>query len=599
MANTPKLINRSALNWLNWGGSLVTLFIWSNLHDPFNAPKSWVLSIAGFWLFGWVVFQIKDQWKVAPLKGATVIAGAYLLVMSIDFIVGNNKYISFFGEYQRRTGYISYTLLIVFFLAASYLVRLENIERLEIAILTTGFLTAVYGFFQHFKIDFIHWNNQYNPVISTLGNPDFAAAAMSIFLIISFGISIQSKNHLWLRVFAGFNTVLLFIVIIFSQVRQGLITSVLGIIIILIIWLYQKQKYLSYGLSLVTLLVGIVSILGMLNKGPFIKFFYKSSVTFRGDYWRAGWRMFVHHPIFGVGLDRYGAYFRQYRDATQSLRRGPGLVSNAAHDIPIQLAATGGILLLLAYVALTIFIAIRGLIALKRTQGAQQILVGTIFAAWIAYLAQSLISIDNLAIAIWGYILGGAVIGISITSQSSTKTKSSTPQRLVSSGLALVFLIISGIFWSEQSSSAQLAHLSNPQNQSEAAAYKTISQKPLSFIFKEPTIEVIAAAHLAQIGDFTDAISVLQKITDADPRNYDARDFLARIYEYQKDWGSAISVRLNITKLDPYNQIILLQLGEDYKSSGDISSAKGTIALINAFAPDTSEAKQALKDFGK
>ena len=54
-----------------------------------------------------------------------------------------------------------------------------------------------------------------------------------------------------------------------------------------------------------------------------------------------------------------------------------------------------------------------------------------------------------------------------------------------------------------------------------------------------------------------------------------------------------------ITKLDPYNQINLLQLGEDYKSSGDTTSAKGTIALINAFAPDSSEAKQALKDFGK
>jgi O-antigen ligase len=599
MATTSKVQNRSALNWLLWGGSLVTLFIWSSLHDPFNAPKSWVLSIAGSWLFGWVVFQLKDQWKVAPLKGATVIAGAYLLVMSIDFILGNNKYISFFGEYQRRTGYISYVLLVVFFLAASYLIRLENIERLEIAVLVTGFLTAIYGFFQHFKIDFIHWNNQYNPVISTLGNPDFAAAAMSIFLIISFGISIQSKNRLWLRVFAGLNSLLLFIVIIFSQVRQGLITSVLGIVIIFIIWLYQKQKYLSYGFIFTTFLVGVISILGMLNKGPLINFFYKSSVTFRGDYWRAGWRMFVHHPIFGVGLDRYGAYFRQYRDATQSLRRGPGLVSNAAHDIPIQLAATGGILLLLVYTAMTIFIAWRGLISLKRTQGAQQLLAGTIFAAWIAYLAQSLISIDNLAIAIWGYILGGAVVGISTTNQNSNKSKSSISQPLLSGALAFAFIVISGIFWSEQSSTSQLANLPNPRNQSEAAVYKAISQKPLSFIFKEPTIEVIAAAHLAQVGDFPDAITVLKEITIKDPRNYDALDFLSRIYEYQKNWTAAVPIREAITKLDPYNQINLLQLGEDYKSSGNMPSAKGTIALINAFAPDSSEAKQALKDFGK
>jgi tetratricopeptide (TPR) repeat protein len=337
----------------------------------------------------------------------------------------------------------------------------------------------------------------------------------------------------------------------------------------------------------------------MLNKGPLVNFFYKTSVTYRGDYWRAGWRMFIHHPIFGVGLDRYGAYFRQYRDATQSLRRGPGLVSNAAHDIPIQLAATGGILLLVVYVAMTLFIAWRGLISLKRTQGAQQILAGTIFAAWIAYLAQSLISIDNLAIAIWGYILGGAVVGISITSQPSNKFKSSISQSLLSNGLALVFLIISGIFWSEQSSASQLAHLPNPRNQSEAAAYKVISQKPQSFIFKEPKIEMIAAANLVQVGDLSDAITVLKEITTKDPRNYDALDFLSRIYEYQKNWSAAVPLRVSITKLDPYNQINLLQLGEDYKSSGDMTSAKETIALINAFAPESPEAKQAFKDFGK
>jgi tetratricopeptide (TPR) repeat protein len=248
---------------------------------------------------------------------------------------------------------------------------------------------------------------------------------------------------------------------------------------------------------------------------------------------------------------------------------------------------------------MTLFIAWRGLISLKRTQGAQQILAGTIFAAWIAYLAQSLISIDNLAIAIWGYILGGAVVGISITSQPSNKFKSSILQSVLSSGLALVFLIISGIFWSEQSSASQVANLPNPSNQSEAAAYKVISQKPLGFIFKEPAIGVLAASHLAQIGDFTQALEELQRIAKQDPRNFDAPDFVARIYEYQKKWSYAVPIRLSLTKLDPYNAINLLQLGEDYKSSGNMASAKGTIALINAFAPDSSEAKQALKDFGK
>ena len=145
--------------------------------------------------------------------------------------------------------------------------------------------------------------------------------------------------------------------------------------------------------------------MGMLNQGPLKSFFYKASVTYRGDYWRAGVRMFKDHPWFGVGLDRYGAYFRHYRDATQALRRGPDIVSNAAHDVPIQLAATGGIFVLIAFLAITGFIAWRGVVALRNTAGVTQIVVASFFGAWVTYEAQSLISIDNVGIAIWGWLI--------------------------------------------------------------------------------------------------------------------------------------------------------------------------------------------------
>ena len=158
---------------------------------------------------------------------------------------------------------------------------------------------------------------------------------------------------------------------------------------------------------------GAAGLIGMLNQGPLKGFFYKASVTYRGDYWRAGVRMFKDHPWFGVGLDRYGAYFRQYRDAAQALRRGPDIVSNAAHDVPIQLAATGGIFVLIAFLAITGFIAWRGVVALRNTAGVTQIVVATFFGAWVTYEAQSLISIDNVGIAIWGWLLGGIVVALS------------------------------------------------------------------------------------------------------------------------------------------------------------------------------------------
>jgi O-antigen ligase len=557
--------------------------------------------LSGFWLLGWIIFQVKVQIELNPLKWATILASAYLFTMTVAFFFTDNTFIGFFGDYQRRTGYIEYFSLTIFFLVSAYVLRIDRLALLEKAAVYIGLILGIYGFVQHFKYDFVHWNNNYNLVIATLGNPDFAAAVMAIFLILNFGIVFQSKKIRSLRVIAALNVFLLFIVIIFSQVRQALVTSALGLIIVTITWIYQRKRSIAFASTLFATAIGILGLLGTLNKGPLSKYFYKISVTYRGDYWRAGWNMFIHHPLFGVGLDRYGASFRQYRDATQSLRRGPNYVSNAAHSVPIQLAATGGVFVLITFLALTIFIFWRGIIALRDNQGQRQILAAVIFAAWIAYETQSLISIDNLAIAVWGYILGGAVVGVSIVGVSDNRntTKSKQVQPYVSTFLLLTPFVISVLFMKAELSMHLANTIKPPTTQSELKEYEKLVSVPVSFNFKDPQFQYLIALKKAQAGDPISAISDLKKIISDDPKNYDAQVALAQIYEFQKDWSSAIFIRKKIFIIDPFNQQNLLNLGQDQKFSGDATAAKAVIPLINAFAPNSAEAKQALTTLGK
>ena len=401
--------DRRAMRWLIWGGAFTTLVMWLALNDPFNAPKSWVLSISAFWLFGWLIFNFKNYIRDKTLRQASILASIFFFTLVLAWLFTDNKFVGFFGQYGRKTGLLEYFSFLIFFVAAGYLIRLKSTKVLENAIVFMGSTLGIYGFFQHYKIDFIKWNYLYNSVLGTMGNPDFAGAIMAILLVLNFGVAIAENHKTWLRAVAGFNVLLLAIVIVFSQVRQGLLAAALGLAFIALVWIYQRNKKASQILAGLSILAGIGVIAGMLNVGPLTRFFYKISVTYRGDYWRAALHMFIHHPLFGVGLDRYGAYFRQYRDLTQSLRRGPQTVADAAHDVPLQLAATGGILVLLAFVALTGFTLWRGIVALRRTQGSTQILVAVIFGSWLTYQAQSLISIDNIGIAIWGYILGVVV----------------------------------------------------------------------------------------------------------------------------------------------------------------------------------------------
>jgi tetratricopeptide (TPR) repeat protein len=435
-------------------------------------------------------------------------------------------------------------------------------------------------------------------VISTVGNPDFAGALMGIFLIINFGVLIQTKQKTWLRIFSGLNAFLLLVVIVFSQVRQGLLAAGFGVIIVTIVWLHQRQKFMAFALTTLMALMGSLSVFGMLNKGLLAKYFYKMSITYRGDYWRAGWQMFIHNPLFGVGLDRYGANFRSYRDATQSLRRGPDLVSNAAHNVPIQLLATGGIFVFIAYFSVTVFIFCRGVVSLKKFQGGEQIIAAGIFAAWLAYEAQSFVSIDNLGVAIWGYVLGGAVVGISCTSTKSSM-KSSLPQSMVSGSLALLMFILSSFFFRAEAAIHALRTQSSPQTQEQVVAFETKLKQSLAYNLKEPSFREILAGDLAFVSDFESAISQLKDITESDPLNYDAQVLLAKIYEYQKNWLKAVQVRNMIYTIDPYNQINLLALGEDEKVTGNFLKAKNIARLIQSFAPNSTEAHQALQDFGK
>ena len=601
----PKVENgfqeKRAMGWLIRGGALVTLGLWFALSDPFNSPKMWVLSVTGFWLFGWVALQFKYYIKNQVLKQTTILSLIFAITLAAAWIATDNKFIGFFGQYQRRTGFLEYFCLLVFFLTAAYLLRLHRLAMLERTMVFLGSLLGIYGAFQHYKIDFIKWHYVYNSIFVTLGNPDFAGAILAIILVINFGVAINSKHANWFRGVAAFNTLLLAIVIVFSQARQGLLASGIGVGIIVLVWIYQRNKKVSLALTALSVIGGLTVIAGMLKMGPLVRLFYKVSVTYRGDYWRAAARMFIHHPFFGVGLDRYGAYFRQYRDTTQVLRRGPLIVADAAHSVPLQIAATGGIFVFLAFLALTAFTLWRGVIVIRKTEGHTQILAAVIFGAWVTYQAQSFISIDNLGIAIWGYILGGAVIGISIlpTDDDVKAPKPSAAQPFLSTGLSIVLLVVSILFFKAESAAHFLDSLIPPKDPKLQAQYDFFINKPQSFLFKDPHNELASALDYQKVGQDAQAITALQGIIAKDPHNTDALEALAISYENQKRWADAVAIDRKMVVADPFNQDTLLKLGNDLKLSGDLAGAKEVIPLMNAITPNSTQAKQAQTEFGK
>jgi hypothetical protein len=234
--------------------------------------------------------------------------------------------------------------------------------------------------------------------------------------------------------------------------QQGFLVLIIGSAIAVGIYVSQRSKNLGYS-YLGLALIGFVAVLvGTLNKGPLASLLYKDSVTYRGDYWRAGWKMTLENPIFGVGLDSYGDWYRRSRTIEATLRRGPDVTSNAAHNVFLDISSYGGFPLVLIYLALMALVAISAVKVIKRSQGFNAGFVGLV-AGWVAFQAQSIISINQIGLALWGWVLSGLIIGYEINTRGGEvavekktgKNASKPVQTSASTSLAMFVGLIIGV----------------------------------------------------------------------------------------------------------------------------------------------------------
>ena len=596
----------SPIRWIFGGLALVTLYFQTNLTDPFNSPKLWALFFIASWLTGYVVSFRKIIFLIKPITNTFYLVAVLVFFASLATIFANFHQTAIFGDTQRRNGFISYLSLAIIIIATSIFVRLFNIKNLYFITYFVGTISVIYALMQTTGNDFINWNNGYNPIITTLGNPNFAAAVMAIMGVITFSAAFNTEFKTHYRIFSILLTILLLFSIYRSNARQGLLSYILGTGLFLIIWLFGKNKKLGVMASLVGVCVVIISILGMLQVGPLEKYLYKPSVTLRGYYWQAGIEMLKHHPLFGVGMDSYGYYFKEYRDVTYPLNYGFDLTSSNAHNTFIQFFATGGIFLGASYLVLNCYILKRAIFGLKNLTGNNKLILAGVFSSWIAFHAQSLVSIDNLGISIWGWVLGGSIIGLSVSASTpvgeekkyfQVKPNSINLSRsLVSGFTSIVAVILISLLYRGENNTYKVMGAFDLQTQANKDIYKELNLKTINTFLNDPTYKLTAAMNLVQSGFIEEGLAAVKEINTENPRNLDALNVLVRTYEQTNRISEAIIYREKISQIDPWNAANYLALGKAYKSQGDLTKSKEMLDKILFFASGKEVAAQAKID---
>ena len=409
-----KINHKKIINLILTGATTITLAFWTTFQDPFGPLKLFLLSGLAAWLIGYLSVVNRKLLELKLIKGFIVILMSFLFSLSVATFATENKIAAIMGDSQRNLGWLFYFALSILIFVTVIFMRIENIVYLVRFVIILCSILTTYGLLQLNGIDFVDWLNSYNAMIVTVGNPNFAAALLAILNTVIVGtlltdlISIKVKLYCIILIFFGV------IVIFLSEAWQGLISLTLGISIILLIWLQAKNKVVFYLASLTFVSIGISAVLGMLRIGPLSDVLYKQSVSVRGYYWRAGIEMFQSNPILGVGIDRYGSYFKEFRELNYPLTYGYEITSTNAHNTFIQIFATSGIFTGAAYVVLILFIALVGVQGIRNSIKQERIILTTLMAAWIAYQASSFVSIENAGTSVWGWILGGTVVALSI-----------------------------------------------------------------------------------------------------------------------------------------------------------------------------------------
>jgi len=385
---------------------LITLFFLPNVSEAAVLPKFWIQIAVALVLFIYLIRAKKIAGdNLLPLYGHA----AVVIALAISTIAQNhnlNEMLS--GAWGRRSGLLTYLSLLAISLFFAY-IRV-NYELLLKICFATGVIQVAYAYIQYLKLDPFPWFKPADALIGTLGNPNFLAAFIAMGIISGISVLVASGKEIIERIIPLILLVYSILILNATNTSQGFF--MLGIGLFTYIWLFLRSRVLNSKIMQAfwagSILLFTSVALGMLGHGPFNSL-HDYSVIDRGHMWRVGLQIFINHPINGTGLDTYKYYEEKYRSAESISLYGPGPHADASHNIFIDLAYGGGLILLLSYLfflGITIFY-IRNY--LERIREFNPVFA-SMFGCWLAFQAQSFISINQLGLSVWGFVFNGALI---------------------------------------------------------------------------------------------------------------------------------------------------------------------------------------------
>ncbi len=319
--------------------------------------------------------EIQKGWERAALL---VLAYGLVVFTSLLYVVDYTTAATAVSDFAKN-GVITVLLVILIqqrstFRGALWFIVVAGIFTGSISVfqyLTKTFTNSYWGFGQAQILNIVTGTDDYR-ISGPIGDPNFYAQILVVIVPLAFHFMISEKRLL-LRALAAWSLAVCSLSIIFTFSRGGAIA--LAVVLAGLI-LYRRPRPLEVIL-IAALIIGIFAFLpdqysARLDTIPRIvtgQTDVREEVSLRGRLSEllVAWQMFVEHPIIGVGVGNYPAYYQSY---SRQIGLDPRTENREPHNLFLEVAAETGIIGLAVFL-LILYYSFRGIrqawLAFRRT----------------------------------------------------------------------------------------------------------------------------------------------------------------------------------------------------------------------------------------
>ncbi|TSC79502.1 MAG: Uncharacterized protein G01um101429_489 [Parcubacteria group bacterium Gr01-1014_29] len=409
---------------------------------PYITGKNFFFRIITEVTFGFWLALIVVGPRFRPRRGFVLWSlGAFLGILTLTTIFGADPYNSFWSNYERMEGFVTYVHLAALFLMASSVFRTVDDWRLTLHIsVGVSILIAGYGLLELFSIVQILGSAAGESgigIFSRLGNSIYLAAYLLFHFFILGFLFFTTKNILWRAVYAAVG-IFEFYIFIHTGTRGAFIGLMLGLVaslLALVIFSLRDNKKLALSMGAL-LLAGAAVVAGffMVRDSVFVRQYpllerfsdirlTSATATSRFMIWGIAWEAFKERPVLGWGPGNFIIPYAKYYN--------PNLFGNEpwfdrVHNMHFEWLVAGGIAGFLAY----LFVVCSSIAVLWRlwrrrilSAAAAAVLVGFL----VAYLGQNTFVFDTVISYLFIIVLFALLQSLDTASTAEKNTRSLMP----------------------------------------------------------------------------------------------------------------------------------------------------------------------------